>query len=182
MPMTKCAAYIRVSTETQTADNQLAGIEALCKARGWQLVKVYSESASAWVSGRQTELGRCIRDAKHNHFSVIIVWALDRLSREGPLRVLALIDNLHRSGIKLVSVQESWTETAGDFSPVLLAITAWVAEWESKRKSERTRAGIVRAQASGRGRRGPDKHKRQRRFLKRPVVSESILSSVVYEN
>ena len=113
---------------------------------------------------------------------MIIVWALDRLSREGPLRVLALIDSLHRSGIKLVSVQESWTETAGDFSPVLLAITAWVAEWESKRKSERTRAGIARAQVNGKGRRGPDKHTRKRRWLKRPVASESILSSVVYEN
>ena len=182
MIMTKCAAYIRVSTETQTADNQLPGIEALCKARDWQLVRIYSESASAWSGGQQSELKRCILDAKHNHFSVIIVWALDRLSREGPLRVLALIDNLHRSGIKLVSVQESWTETAGDFSPVLLAITAWVAEWESKRKSERTRAGIRRAKVAGKGKRGKDKKPRTRRFLKRPVVSESILSSVVYEN
>lgn len=180
--MTKVSAYIRVSTETQTADNQLPGVEALCKARGWQLVKVYLESASAWVSGQQSELKRCIRDAKHNHFEIIVCWALDRVSREGPLRVLSLIDSLRRSGIKLVSVQEGWTETAGDFSPVLLAITAWVAEWESKRKSERTKAGIAEKQKHGKGRRGPDKHKRKRRWLKRPQTFESVSPSVEYEN
>jgi DNA invertase Pin-like site-specific DNA recombinase len=180
--MIKCCAYIRVSTETQTTDNQLPGIEALCKAKDWQLVRVYSESASAWAGGQQSQLKRCIKDAQHNHFSVIIVWSLDRLSREGPLKVLSLIDSLHRSGIKLVSVQEYWTESAGDFSPVLLAITAWVAEWESKRRSERTKAGQARARAAGKGRRGPDKHKRCRRWLKRPVAFEPILSSVADEN
>jgi len=170
--MMKCAAYIRVSTEQQTTDNQLPAIEALCKARGWQLVRVYSENVSAWLGGRQTELARCIRDAEHNHFSMIVVWSLDRVSREGPLRVLSLIEHLHRHGIKLLSVQESWTETAGDFSPVLLAITAWVAEWESKRKSERTKAGLARAKAAGKGKRGRDKKKRVRRWLKRPQLTE----------
>src|SRR5271157_4320247 len=100
----KVAAYVRVSTETQTTDNQLASIEGLCKVRGWELVKVYSENASAWSGGRQIELARCIRDAEHNHFETIVVWALDRVSREGPLRILSLIDHLHKKGIKLVSV------------------------------------------------------------------------------
>ena len=59
----KVAAYIRVSTEGQSTDNQLPAIDALCKARGWELAKVYSENASAWSGGRQTELARCIRDA-----------------------------------------------------------------------------------------------------------------------
>ena len=168
----KAAAYLRCSTESQTPDNQLPAIQALCSARGWELVKVYSENASAWSGGRQTELKRCIRDAQHNHFDTILCWSLDRISREGPLRVLSLIEHLHRRGIKVISVQESWTETAGDFSPVLLAITAWVAQWESYRKSERTRAGIASARAEGKGKRGTDKKPRKRRWLKRPQISE----------
>ena len=77
----KAAAYIRVSTETQTTDNQLMDVAALCKARGWELVKVYSENASAWASGRQT---------------IIVVWGLDRLTREGPLRILSLTHQLKK--------------------------------------------------------------------------------------
>ena len=164
----KAAAYIRVSTETQTTDNQLPAIQALCNARGWELVKVYSENVSAWSGGRQTELARCIKDAEHNHFEIIVVWALDRVSREGPLRVLSLIEHLHQRGIKLLSVQEPWSETAGDFAPVLYSITAWVGKWQSDRKSEATKAGIARAKLSGNGKRGTDKKKRIRRWLKRP--------------
>jgi len=172
----KAAGYIRVSTEAQTADNQLPAIEALCRARGWELVKIYSEHASAWTSGRQTELARCIRDAEHHHHEAIVVWSLDRVSREGPLRVLSLIEHLRKRGIKLVSVQEGWTETAGEFAPVLFAITAWVGQWESKRKSERTKAGLAEKRAHGGGRRGSDKTKRVRRWLKRPQAPESDLA------
>jgi DNA invertase Pin-like site-specific DNA recombinase len=170
--MTKAAAYIRCSTETQTVDNQLPAIEALCKARGWELVKVYSENASAWHAGRQTELKRCITDARHNHHSIIVVWALDRLTREGPLKILSMTHHLKRQGIKLVSVLEPWTESSDDFTDVLYSITSWIANWESKRRSLRTRAGLEQKRKEGKGRRGKDKKKRVRRWLKRPQISE----------
>jgi len=173
----RAAAYLRVSTETQTSDNQLPAIKALCKARGWELNKVYSENASAWVSGRQTELKRCIADAKHHHHEIIIVWALDRLTREGPLRILSLTHHLKKQGIRLVSVQEPWTESADDFTDVLYSITSWIAAWESKRKSERTRAGLARAKAGGRGKRGSDKKPRKRRWLKRPQISDDLTTT-----
>jgi DNA invertase Pin-like site-specific DNA recombinase len=43
----KVAAYVRVSTDSQTPDNQLLGITQLCELRGWKLVGFYSEHASA---------------------------------------------------------------------------------------------------------------------------------------
>jgi len=168
--LNKAAAYIRVSTEQQSVDNQLPAIKQLCELRGWEMVKVYSEHASAWISGRQTELARCIRDAEHHHFDTIVVWSLDRVSREGPLRVLSLIEHLRRKGIKLISCQEGWTEVAGEFSPILYSISAWVANWQSSHKSEQTKAGIARAKLSGGGRRGKDRRKRTRRWLKRPTL------------
>jgi DNA invertase Pin-like site-specific DNA recombinase len=178
----KCAAYIRVSTEDQETSNQLPAIKALCQARGWDLVFVYSEAASAWKAGRQSELKRCILDAQHHHFETIIVWALDRLSREGPLKILTLTHHLKEKGIRLVSVQEPWTESSDDFTDVLFSITSWIAAWESKRKSLRTKAGIAEKQLHGGGRRGPDKVKRKRRWLKRPRIPETDLSSVIPEN
>ena len=176
--MAKCAAYVRVSTEQQTTENQLPAIEALCKARGWELVKVYSENASAWVSGRQTELKRCIADAKHHHHEIIVVWALDRLTREGPLRILSLTHHLKKQGIKLVSVQEPWSESADDFTDVLYSITSWIAAWESKRKSLRTKAGIQQKRLEGKGRRGKDRKPRKRRWLKRPQISDDLTTAL----
>ena len=134
------------------------------------MVRVYSESASAWAGGRQTELARCIRDGEHHHFDTIVCWPLDRVSREAPLRVLSLIEHLRKRGIKLVSVQEGWSETAGEFAPVLFGITAWIASWESKRKSERTKAGLAQKRLNGVGKHGKDRKPRHRRWLKRPVL------------
>jgi DNA invertase Pin-like site-specific DNA recombinase len=180
--MNKCAAYIRVSTEEQTADNQLPAIKALCQARGWDLAFVYSENASAWKAGRQSELRKCIRDAQHHHFETIIVWSLDRLSREGPLKILTLTHHLKEKHIRLISVQEPWTESPDDFTDVLFSITSWIANWESKRRSLRTRAGIAEKQQHGGGRRGKDQKKRVRRWLKRPQVPETIDAIVDVKN
>ena len=173
----KAAAYIRCSSETQTTDNQLPAIEALCKARDWELVRVYSENASAWHAGRQTELKRCIADAKHNHHEIIVVWALDRLTREGPLKILSMTHHLKQKGIRLVSVQEPWTESSDDFTDVLFSITSWIAAWESKRKSLRTKAGLEEKRKHGGGRRGKDKKKRVRRWLKRPQISDDLAAA-----
>jgi DNA invertase Pin-like site-specific DNA recombinase len=167
----KVAAYVRASTEKQTTENQLPAIKALCKSRGWQLVKVYAEDESAWRAGRQSEFKRCVQDAKHNHFEMIICWALDRVSREGPLKVLATVDHLRKSGIKLISCKEPWTESGDSFTSVLFAITAWVAQYESDRRSERTKAGIAEKRLHGGGRRGKDRKRRKRRWLKRPQIS-----------
>lgn len=168
----KCACYIRVSTETQTTDNQLPAIRALCEARGWQLVKVYSEEVSAWRAGRQSEWKRCVTDGIHHHHEAIIVWALDRVSRQGPMKIMGIWNHLKDKGIKLISCRESWTETDSTFNAVLYSLIGWVAEYESQHKSERTKAGIAEKKLHGGGRRGPDKKKRKRRWLKRPQINE----------
>jgi len=38
------------------------------------------------------------------------VWALDRLSREGPLATLEIVHRLGQSGVQVWSYQEPWTE------------------------------------------------------------------------
>ena len=79
-----------------------------------------------------------------------LVWALDRLTREGVAAILNLVDRFKRYGVRVISLQESWTEAPGDMADLLYAITGWVANFESKRKSERTKAGLQRALAQGR--------------------------------
>lgn len=174
----KVAAYVRVSTSAQDTENQLPAIKALCEQRGWQLVKVYSEHASAYVQGKQTEWKKCVRDAVHHHHEVIAVWALDRVSREGALKILSAVHHLKEKGISLVSVQETWADSTNDFNDILFSIAGWVAREESKRKSERTRAGIKERQLSGGGRRGKDKKPRKRRWLKRPTATDNDLLGV----
>ena len=78
-----------------------------------------------------------------------MVWALDRLSREGALAILSLVSKLSARRVKVPSYQESWIEAPGELAELLYALTGWVARMESQRRSERTRAGLARVKAQG---------------------------------
>ena len=80
---------------------------------------------------------------------MLLVWALDRLSREGPLATLEIVHRLGQNGVQVWSYQEPWTETGGELLDLLLAIAGWVARMESNRRSERTKAGLQRAVSQG---------------------------------
>ena len=150
--MTRAALWLRVSSEDQTTANQEPELLALAAARGFEVAEVYRlEGESAWSGsgGYRKALDGMLRDARRGRFAVLLVWALDRLSREGPLATLQLVDRLGRAGVQVVSLHEPWTEAGGELRELLLAITAWVARMESQRRSERTKAGLERARAEG---------------------------------
>ena len=168
--MTKAAIYCRVSTNQQDTENQAMVLTDWAKQRAFEMVAIYQEEESGWKAGHQRELAHLMDDARKGKFTVVLVWALDRLSREGALAILSLVHKLGMYGVKVVSYQESWTEAPGELSELLYALTGWVARMESKRRSERTRAGLARALAQGkrlgRPRGSKDKKKRKKRAPK----------------
>lgn len=171
--MAKVAIYSRVSTGEQETANQTAILHEWAMRRGFDHYAIYSEEESAWKAGHQHELARLIEDARKHRFDIVLVWALDRLTREGPLAILKLIDTLKRHGVRVFSYQESWTEAPGELGELLYALVGWVARMESQRRSERTKAGMARrARELGRQLpvRGKDKRKRSRRTQRAAVL------------
>lgn len=156
---TRAVIYARVSTDDQTTRNQVPVLAAWAGGRGYRLVGTYTENESAWRSGHQAELSRLIDDARKGQFDVILVWALDRVSREGALAILEFVNMLQKWGVKVLSYQESWTEAPGELAELLYALTGWVARMESARRSERTKAGLRRALAEGKTKKGKPYHK-----------------------
>ncbi len=161
----KVVIYSRVSTSEQDIENQLLVLKKWADGREFDVVAVYQEEETAWRAGHQKELARLIKDARANRFKIVLVWALDRLSREGALAILSLFKRLGDYGVKVISYQDSWTEAPGELQEVLLALAGWVARMESQRISERTKAGLARVKAQGKrlGRPPGSKDKRKRR-------------------
>jgi putative DNA-invertase from lambdoid prophage Rac len=164
----KAAIYLRVSTNEQDTLNQLPALEDLARRRGFEVVEVYQENDTAWRAGQQKELGRLIADLPKRKIDILLVWALDRLTREGIGQIFQLIGQFKAHGVQVISYQESWTEQAvGPLADMFYAISAFVANFESQRISERTKAGLVRAKANGKALGRPfgskDKEKRSRR-------------------
>ena len=165
-------AYARVSTGEQDTDNQIAQLLAWAESRGWVVIETYKENESAWKAGHQKELARLLNEAVRRKFDAVLVWALDRLSREGSLAILTLVNRLKNCGVKVISYQESWTEAPGELGDLLYALSGWVARMESQRRSERTKAGLARLVAQGKrlGRPPGSKDKRKRRRRQRIVM------------
>ena len=147
----KAVIYARVSTEEQTVENQLPALEKWIADRGHTLIEIYREDESAWKAGHQKELARLLDDLRSGRMKVdiVLVWALDRLSRLGATAILNLVDTFKAYGVTVISLQEPWTEAPGAIGEILYAITGWVAKMESQRRSERTLAGLARVKKEG---------------------------------
>ena len=145
----KVAIYARVSTDEQTEANQVPILEAWAKQRGYEVYGIYRDIGSAWQKADQQELRRLIEDARRGKFELVMVWALDRLSRGGIGKTFTILDTLKRYHVRVISQQESWTDVPSELQPLLFSIFAWIAEQESKRISERTKLGMARAKAQG---------------------------------
>jgi len=163
----KVGLLVRVSDPGQHTDNQLSDLLAWAERRGLEVVTTYQFQESAWKGAHQKQLAHVYQDARAGKFQVLLVWALDRLSREGPLGTLEIVHRLGQSGVQVWSLQEPWTEAGGELLDLLLAIAGWVARMESNRRSERTKAGLKRAVNQGKRLGRPpgskDRKKRSRR-------------------
>ncbi|MBI4306891.1 MAG: recombinase family protein [Chloroflexi bacterium] len=146
------AIWVRVSTDDQDADNQRARIEQYCKARGFAIARTFrldDVSGHADTPQYNHMLADCLRAAHEREFSVLILWALDRLTRRGIEHLCGLMRRFDAEGVRVVSLEEPWTESGGELRDLMLAITGWAANFESKRISERTKAGLARRRAEG---------------------------------
>jgi len=102
----RVVSYLRVSSSEQTAENQLPALQKWLADKSHELVEVYQENESAWRSGHQRELSRLFNDLKRRKADICLVWALDRLTREGIAKIFELINRFKMYGVQVISLQE----------------------------------------------------------------------------
>ena len=163
--MTKVAIYARVSLDEQNKDsrqfqdpeNQLKPLRDFCKSLGYEVVKEYIDKMSG-ANPARPDFRKMMADALQRRFSGIVIWKLDRFSREGVIPTMSYIKRLKDRGIWLKSMTESWLDTGQEgITEIVLAIMAWAASEERKKISERTKAGIARKRAIGKWKGGRPK-------------------------
>lgn len=138
----RAAGYVRVSdAETQGRHGaslaaQRERIAGQCTARGWELVRVYSDKESG-KDLKRPGLQKMLEDAKRGDFQAVVITKLDRLSRSvkdwGQLQ-----EDLHRLGIALVSISEALDDTTA-VGRMMSNIIAAFAQMERELISERTK-------------------------------------------
>ncbi len=176
----KAAIYARVSTRDKGQDtkNQLLQLRVYAKAQHWESVE-YIDEASAKTSERDA-FRQLFEDASRRKFGVVLVWALDRFTREGVAETFLHIRKLLDFGVQFESYSEPHFRTTGQAGELMIAVAAWIARQERIRISERTKAGLERARAQGRigGRPCPvfDRDRARELRAKNPPVSWRAIS------
>lgn len=148
----KICLYARVSKEEeglQDPYNQIDPMKKFCEAMNWEVKGCFIDRCSGGNSNRpnfQAMLGH----VRQRHYDLILVWALDRFSREGIHQTLGYINQLKKYKTHLKSLQESWLDTTQEgVSELLLSIFSWVASEERRKISERTKSALARLKRKG---------------------------------
>jgi DNA invertase Pin-like site-specific DNA recombinase len=153
MEAKRVAIYARVSKEDgrQEPENQLMQLRAWCAVAGHQIVGEYIDHASGGrTASRRPQFTAMLEDAHRRRFDLVLVWALDRLSREGMVPTIGHLQRLASYGVVFHSYTEPTLSTENELvRDIVLAVMASLAKVERQKISERTKAGLQRARASG---------------------------------
>ncbi len=112
----KVAIYARVSTEEQakeglSIDAQIDKCKSFCNARDWKIFKIYKDAGYSAGSLNRPALELLMRDANEQKFDIILVYKIDRFSRN--LKDLIMIlDELKQKHINFTSVTEQIDTTS----------------------------------------------------------------------
>src|SRR5579863_4781696 len=98
----RVAIYARVSTSDgrQEVENQLSDLRQFAERQCWDIVSEFIDHESGSKSKR-TAFRRMFADAAQRRFDLTLVWALDRLTREGVSKRLSTSNDSLRTVFSL---------------------------------------------------------------------------------
>jgi DNA invertase Pin-like site-specific DNA recombinase len=132
--------YARVSTERQSLN---AEIDQL-RAAGCERIVTEKESGANVDRPKFKRLLRSLRPGDR-----VLVTALDRLTRGGPLHMLGTLDNIISKGATYKSLAEPWANTTDELGEVLASLVGYIARKTRQDIVRRTSEGRRRAVAAG---------------------------------
>jgi DNA invertase Pin-like site-specific DNA recombinase len=147
--MRRVALYTRVSTDSQTTENQERELREIAARSGWQIVEVYRDHAISGAKGRDQRpaFDALCKDATRRKFDMVMAWSVDRLGRSLQ-DLVAFLSELHAAGVDLFLHQQG-IDTATPAGKAMFQMMGVFAEFERAMIRERVNSGLARAKAQG---------------------------------
>lgn len=138
--------YIRVSTSSQTTENQKIQIKKYCKEKRLHNIVWYSETISGTKQPEKRELGKLLKYVQKD--DIIIVTEISRLGRS-MMMIMNVLDKCLKKGVKVIAIKENFILDNSIACKALIFAFGLSAEIERTIISERTKAGLERARKRG---------------------------------
>jgi DNA invertase Pin-like site-specific DNA recombinase len=161
----RVAFYLRVSTGSQTVENQRRELQEVADRSGWEVVAVYQDEGVSGTKGRdrRPQFDAMLKAATRRKFDIIAAWSLDRLGRSLQ-DLVGFLSELRASGTDLFLHKQA-LDTSTVAGRAMFGMVSVFAEFEADIIKERVKAGLARARADG------------KRLGRRPV-SEAVVARI----
>ena len=157
--------YIRVSTASQTTENQLIELTEVCERNKWHITNVYNETISGTKGvDERIELNRMLQDASRKKFSKVVVWSVDRVGRSMK-HLVTVLSQLKDLGCNIYSYKQA-IDTSTTMGSSFFHMIGIFAELENNMRAERQKIGIRRALENG------------AKFGRKSIMNDKLIKSV----
>jgi DNA invertase Pin-like site-specific DNA recombinase len=145
----RVALYARVSTDTQTTENQLRQLRTVAKRHGWTVVTEYVDNGVSGAKGRseRPQFDALLNGVARREFDMIASWSVDRLGRSLQ-DLLGFLLELQSKRVDLYLHQQA-LDTSTPMGKAMFQLCGVFAELERSIIQERVKAGLERARAKG---------------------------------
>ncbi|MEW6008858.1 MAG: recombinase family protein [Candidatus Omnitrophota bacterium] len=139
----KVAIYARCSTDEskQDVENQISICKRYCESQSWPY-QIFQEYESAYKGNKRKVFGELLEQIRVRQFNVLMVYMLDRFSRETPTKI---VSDLHRIveeyKCRFISVKEG-IDSNNDMWQIIMMVFAYIANNYSKMLGIRVKEGI----------------------------------------
>lgn len=138
--------YIRVSTGTQTVENQKIQIKKYCKEKRLHNIIWIAETISGTKEPSKRKLGDLLENVKQG--DIIICTEISRLGRS-MIMVMNVFEECIRKKVLVIAIKENFRLDDSIACKALMFAFGLSAEIERTLISERTKAGLERARKKG---------------------------------
>ncbi|PAF45608.1 recombinase family protein [Helicobacter sp. 11S02629-2] len=139
-------AYIRVSSDRQTVENQRFEIETYAKKQGLAIDEMWEETMSGKIAIDHRKLGLLRKKLKKG--DLLLVPELSRLGRS-LLNVMSFLNECVEKGVQIYSLKEKFELGDNIQSKVIAFAFSLSAEIERTLISQRTKEALARLRAEG---------------------------------
>ena len=147
--MRNCVIYARYSSDSQTEqsiEGQLRVCNEFAKNNDLLVLKTYIDRAMTGTNDNRPDFRQMIEDSKKHEFSVVLVYKLDRFSRnkyETTIHKKTLKDN----GVKVVSAMENIPDTPEGI--ILESLLEGINQYYSAELSQKVKRGMNETRQKG---------------------------------
>jgi len=145
----KVAIYARVSTVSQTVENQFQELRTVAERNGWTIVTELSDNGISGSKGRDQRpaFDELLKRATRREFDLIMVWAIDRLGRSIQ-HLVGFMNDIQSLNVDLYVHQQA-IDTTTPSGRMIFGIFSALGEYERELMRERIMAGQRRARSQG---------------------------------